>query len=55
MLWCLNRRHGLFKVAAQLDVLFENMSPRHVLYVDETVLRVANLGNDVPLGDPARL
>jgi hypothetical protein len=55
MLWCLDRRHGLLKVAAQLDVLFENMIPRHVLHLDKTVLRVANLGNDVPLGDAARL
>jgi hypothetical protein len=51
----LDRGHSLFKVLAHLDMLLEDMIPRHVVYLDEMALGVANLSDDIVLGDWPRL
>src|ERR1700679_1768197 len=46
----LDRGHRLLKVLAHLDVLLEDMIPRHVVHLDEMALGVANLSDDIVLG-----
>jgi hypothetical protein len=47
----LDRGHCLFKVLAHLDMLLEDMIPRHVVNLDEMALGVANLSDGIVLGD----
>ncbi len=55
VIWRLDRGHRLCKVLAHLDMLVENMIPRHVVHPDEMPLGIANLGDDMVLGDAPRL
>lgn len=52
---CFDRGHRLCKVLAHLDMLVKHMIPRYVVHLDEMALGVANLGDDMALGDGPRL
>lgn len=55
MVRCLDCAHRLCKVLAHLDMLVKHMMPCHVVHLNEMVLGVANLSNDMALGNPSRL
>jgi hypothetical protein len=54
VIWGLDRSHRLCKVLAHLDMLVENMIPRHLLQPGEMSLGIANLGDDVVLSDSSK-
>jgi hypothetical protein len=55
VIWCFYRGHRLCKVLVHLDMLVKHMIPRYVVHLDEMALGVANLSDDVALGDAPRL